>query len=254
MIKHLISITIILSLVISTSAGTLARSQPSLLQQKRKDARELQLRINRLFYESEYRKELEQQLEQTFREISSLKAEKIQEVTLARRLRLAQLSNSLRGSTLDTKDTPIRSLKRETNSSSLSPVQQKLQLKRRQLKLVRLNPQTPETPENPDTPKNHFSEYGKASYYGNKFNGRNTASGKIFNNQELTAAHRTLPFGSKVKVTSLSTGNSVIVTITDRGPYVSGRIIDLTSLAFASLEPLSRGVIEVELKVMERVR
>ncbi|WP_201558718.1 septal ring lytic transglycosylase RlpA family protein [Psychrobacter sp. 72-O-c] len=69
------------------------------------------------------------------------------------------------------------------------------------------------------------------SYYGNKFHGKRTASGSIFNMNSLTAAHRTLPFGTKVKVTNKKTKQSVIVKITDRGPFIRGRILDLSKAA-----------------------
>ncbi len=69
---------------------------------------------------------------------------------------------------------------------------------------------------------------GKASWYGPGFHGRRTASGEIFNSNSMTAAHKTLPFGTRVKVTSRRTGRSVVVRINDRGPFVRGRIIDLS--------------------------
>lgn len=94
-------------------------------------------------------------------------------------------------------------------------------------------------------------ESGVASYYGDGFNGRLTASGRVFNNNELMAAHRTLPFGTKVKVTNVSTGASIIVEVTDRGPYVDGRVIDLSMSAFESIAPLSSGVVHVTLEVAD---
>ena len=69
---------------------------------------------------------------------------------------------------------------------------------------------------------------GTASWYGPGFHGKKTASGERFNQYGLTAAHKTLPLGSRVKVTNLSNGQSVVVTINDRGPYVRGRMIDLS--------------------------
>lgn len=69
---------------------------------------------------------------------------------------------------------------------------------------------------------------GAASWYGPGFQGRKTASGEIFNTNELTAAHRTLPFGTKVRVVNKRTGKSVVVRINDRGPYAHGRVIDLS--------------------------
>ena len=69
---------------------------------------------------------------------------------------------------------------------------------------------------------------GPASWYGPGFHGRKTASGETFNTNDLTAAHRTLPFGTKVKVVNKKTGKSVVVRINDRGPYAHGRVIDLS--------------------------
>jgi rare lipoprotein A len=74
-----------------------------------------------------------------------------------------------------------------------------------------------------------------ASYYHNKFNGRRTASGSKFDNEKYTAAHRKLPFGTKVKVTNEVNGKSVTVTVTDRGPFTKGREIDLTRRAFMDI-------------------
>ncbi len=69
---------------------------------------------------------------------------------------------------------------------------------------------------------------GKASWYGPGFHGRRTANGERFNTNDMTAAHKTLPFGTKVKVTNAKTGKSVVVRINDRGPYAHGRVIDLS--------------------------
>jgi rare lipoprotein A len=73
----------------------------------------------------------------------------------------------------------------------------------------------------------HFQS-GQASWYGPGFHGRRTASGEIFNTQEKTAAHRTLPFGTRLRVTNQRTGRSTVVRINDRGPYAHGRVIDLS--------------------------
>ena len=72
---------------------------------------------------------------------------------------------------------------------------------------------------------------GAASWYGPGFHGKRTASGERFNTNELTAAHKTLPFGSRVRVTNERTGKSVVVRINDRGPYAHGRVIDLSKAA-----------------------
>ena len=82
-----------------------------------------------------------------------------------------------------------------------------------------------------------YQEGAHASYYHDKFTGRRTASGAIFNNKELTCAHKTLPFGTKLRVTSIKTGKSVDVKVTDRGPFVKGRHIDLSKKAFMLIAP-----------------
>ncbi|MGA9638336.1 septal ring lytic transglycosylase RlpA family protein [Flavobacterium sp.] len=74
-----------------------------------------------------------------------------------------------------------------------------------------------------------------ASYYADKFNGRKTASGKKFNNNDYTAAHRKFPFGTKLKVTNQASGKSIIVEVTDRGPFSRGREIDLTKHGFMEI-------------------
>jgi len=94
-------------------------------------------------------------------------------------------------------------------------------------------------------PKLH--ERGGASFYGDKFNGRRTASGEKFRQSKLTAAHKTLPFGTKVKVKNLSNGRTVKVKINDRGPFVSGRVIDLSKKAARRLGMLQTGIANVEI-------
>lgn len=91
---------------------------------------------------------------------------------------------------------------------------------------------------------------GKSSYYGEKFHGKTTASGAIFDASAYTAAHLTYSFGTRLKVTSVETGKSVVVEVNDRGPYVSdpNRILDLSKAAFEYISPLSRGIIEVRIE------
>ena len=89
------------------------------------------------------------------------------------------------------------------------------------------------------------NQTGMASYYADKFNGRKTANGEIFDSNKLTAAHKTLPFGAIVKVTNLINNKSVIVRINDRGPFVSGRIIDLSKAAAKKINLLEAGVVKV---------
>ncbi len=95
------------------------------------------------------------------------------------------------------------------------------------------------------------ADTGWASYYGARFAGRSTASGETFDPAKLTAAHRTLPFGTRVRVTSLRNGRAVVVRINDRGPHVPGRLIDLSRAAARRLGMLQRGTVRVRLQVVE---
>lgn len=99
--------------------------------------------------------------------------------------------------------------------------------------------------------KSTFFETGVASFYGGRWNGRRTASGEIFNTSKLTAAHKTLPFGSKVKVTNLSNGKYVVVRINDRGPFIKGRVIDLSYAAFSVIESVNKGITKVKLEILK---
>ena len=93
-------------------------------------------------------------------------------------------------------------------------------------------------------------QIGLASWYGPRFHGRRAASGEIFNQHQLTAAHRRLPFGTQVKVTNLDNGKSVLVRINDRGPYVKGRILDLSRAAAHELEMTEDGTVRVKLEIL----
>ena len=92
---------------------------------------------------------------------------------------------------------------------------------------------------------------GMASYYGARFAGRLTASGERFDPRALTAAHPELPFGTRVRVTNLDNGRSITVRINDRGPFASGRIVDLSWEAARVLDMLRRGVARVRLEVLQ---
>ena len=89
-----------------------------------------------------------------------------------------------------------------------------------------------------------------ASYYAHKFHGRRTANGEIYDMEKLTAAHRTLPFNTKVRVTNLSNGKSVVLRINDRGPFKSGRIIDVSLRAARDLGFISDGIVKVRVKAL----
>lgn len=95
---------------------------------------------------------------------------------------------------------------------------------------------------------------GKVAYYGKKFNGRKTASGERFNAGAMTMAHKTLPFGTMVKVTHLKTNKSVVVRVNDRGPSTPDRIGDLTTAAAGKIRMLRSGVAEVKLEVVGQAK
>ncbi|MGP4986295.1 septal ring lytic transglycosylase RlpA family protein [Pseudoalteromonas nigrifaciens] len=95
-------------------------------------------------------------------------------------------------------------------------------------------------------------QLGKASFYADKYQGRTTANGERFDQQAATAAHLKLAFGTKVKVTNLANNKSVIVRINDRGPYIRGRIIDLSSSMFKKIADPKVGVIDVQVTVIDK--
>lgn len=90
-----------------------------------------------------------------------------------------------------------------------------------------------------------------ASYYHDKFNGRKTASGEIFSNSKFTAANRTLPFGTNIRVTNLNNGKQVIVKINDRGPFHASRALDISKAAFDEIGDTNRGTIPVEYEIVD---
>jgi rare lipoprotein A len=94
-------------------------------------------------------------------------------------------------------------------------------------------------------------EKGVASYYAHKYHGRTTANGEVFDMHALTAAHRTYRFGTRVKVTHLGNNRSVVVRINDRGPFVNGRIIDLSLAAAEELQMIESGLARVSLEILE---
>jgi rare lipoprotein A len=116
---------------------------------------------------------------------------------------------------------------------------------------TRSDPPSPEPPAQEKAAHKHTKRVsGLASYYADKYHGRTTASGERFDQNAMTAAHRTLPFGTKVKVTNVENGKSVLVRINDRGPFVKGRIIDLSRSAFARIGSTRAGVMPVEIEVL----
>lgn len=113
-------------------------------------------------------------------------------------------------------------------------------------------PKRTKTPPAPPVPAG-YTEEGKASWYGDPFNGRHSSNGEIYDMNKLTAAHRTMPFETMVRVTNLSNGKSTTVRITDRGPFVDNRIIDLSQAAAREIESIGPGVVPVRLEVLGNV-
>lgn len=98
--------------------------------------------------------------------------------------------------------------------------------------------------------QNQRLQIGEASWYGPGFHGKLTSTGEVYNQHSLTAAHRTLPAGSKVRVTNLDNGKSVTVKINDRGPYIKGRILDLSRKAAKALGIVDKGKAEVKIEML----
>lgn len=93
-------------------------------------------------------------------------------------------------------------------------------------------------------------EEGKASYYASKFDGKPTASGEIFRTDAWTAAHKNLPFGTKVRVTNLENNKTIVVRINDRGPFVKDRVIDLSPVAADELDFIKAGIARVKIEIL----
>jgi rare lipoprotein A len=93
-------------------------------------------------------------------------------------------------------------------------------------------------------------QVGRASWYGSDFHGRKTANGERYNMESLTAAHRTLPFGTRVKVTNLDNGRECVVRINNRGPYLKGRMLDLSKAAARQIGMLTKGVGRVKMQIL----
>lgn len=100
------------------------------------------------------------------------------------------------------------------------------------------------------TKVNQHSTRGEASYYAGFHYGKKTASGERFNMHSLTAAHRTLPLGSKIKVTNLNNGKEVVVRVNDRGPYARGRVLDVSLGAAKKLDMIKTGTAKVSIQIL----
>jgi rare lipoprotein A len=108
----------------------------------------------------------------------------------------------------------------------------------------------PSAPGNKPVPPQIQGEIGIASWYGHPFNGRPAADGEIYNMYDMTAAHKTLPFGTQVRVHDLDNGQAAVVRINDRGPFVQGRIIDLSYAAAKALGVFGPGIARVQLEIL----
>lgn len=95
-----------------------------------------------------------------------------------------------------------------------------------------------------------LSGSGKASYYGDKFHGKKTASGETYDMYDMTAAHKTLPFGTKVKITNANNGKSIVVEVNDRGPFVKSRQFDLSKAAFSEIGNIDKGILPIDYEVV----
>lgn len=137
----------------------------------------------------------------------------------------------------------------ETTANNLGKDSSKINEKEAELKseLIKLNAELESLENEVET----VHEETKASYYHDKFNGRKTASGDVFSNKKYTAAHKTLPFGTKVRVTNLTNDEEVIVEINDRGPFAKGRQLDLSKKAFMDLtHNRNHGTLNVKVEVL----
>ena len=110
--------------------------------------------------------------------------------------------------------------------------------------------QPTQPPQAPATTQERFTQSGKASYYARMHHGQRTANGETHDQNALVAAHRSLPFGTRVRVTNQQNGKQVIVRINDRGPFRRGRIIDVARAAAAQLDMLDRGVVRVRIETL----
>ena len=110
---------------------------------------------------------------------------------------------------------------------------------------------THEIASHQETKTRPYYQRGLASYYGKGFQNKKTASGERFDLHSLTAAHKTLPFGTKVAVTNMHNGKTVKVRINDRGPFVKGRVIDLSRAAFAQIASVDEGLARVEIRIVK---
>jgi rare lipoprotein A len=172
---------------------------------------------------------------------------------------MAALSSASQGcgiiSDAPSRPTPARAvLLPEPRTGNPSVDQPQTHIFPREIPPIATIPSSPETDEAPPLAKIPAPsqpsqvETGLASWYGRRFHGKLTASGEIFNQEKFTAAHRTFPWGSRVKVTNLANGKSVEVRINDRGPFGKGRIIDVSRAAARVLGMVGSGITTVRIE------
>ncbi len=109
----------------------------------------------------------------------------------------------------------------------------------------------PVPPPKAARPRRGWAQSGTASYYADKFHGRKTSSGEVYSHRRLTAAHRTLPFGTRIRVTNLKNRRRVVVRVNDRGPFRKGRILDLSLAAARELDMVRAGTARVKIEVVK---
>ena len=166
-------------------------------------------------------------------------------------------SDTVSGVKQETRDTPNENVKTETRNQKSTVVTNLHTMYENSSKDIKdedvkaRNVALAETFEKEIEERSQYTHFqtGMASFYGGSWHGKKTANDEIFNENSLTAAHRTLPFGTRVRVTNLDNGKSVVVRINNRGPYSNGRIIDLSKAAFSRIASTSRGVTRVKLEV-----
>ncbi|MDZ4217383.1 MAG: septal ring lytic transglycosylase RlpA family protein [Candidatus Gracilibacteria bacterium] len=251
--KKLLSLFVTSVIILSSALPTLASSRSELLDKRKRLMKLIQDTRGNSSRQERFRKQLETvmaELRGNTQDSKDSQSETAQIVTTTRK--------SLQPISLKQDESPETSSSSQTSTETQDSTQEAVPNAiistpnaegKRTLKPVRISRKKAEQSSEESVPVT--LEPGIASYYADRFNGQHTSSGEVFDNSKLTAAHRTLPFGTQVRVRNKKNGNTVIVTINDRGPYAHNRLIDLSQAAFASLDSLSRGLLEVELEVIE---
>ena len=137
----------------------------------------------------------------------------------------------------------------DSESYLISSPSNEKELKNATAKVDKLNKSNKEVAIAVEAAKEKIS--GMVSWYADKFHGKKTSSGEVYKKTELTAAHRSLPFGTKVKVTNVKNGKSVVVKINDRGPHSKARVLDLSKAAFTEIGSIDSGVLNIEMEVVK---